>query len=67
MIIGSVCENKASEKRISVTPDNVKKFVSNGFKMRSSGAGNNASGTKYLYMAFAEEPFVASNGNPATS
>ncbi len=33
MIIGSVCENKASEKRISVTPDNVKKFVSNGFKV----------------------------------
>ena len=33
MIIGSVCENKATEKRISVTPDNVKKFVSNGFKV----------------------------------
>ena len=33
MIIGSVCENKASEKRISVTPENVKKFVSNGFKV----------------------------------
>ena len=33
MIIGSVCENKATEKRISVTPDNVKKFVSSGFKV----------------------------------
>ena len=33
MIIGSVCEKKASEKRISVTPDNVKKFISNGFKV----------------------------------
>ena len=33
MIIGSVCENKTSEKRISVTPDNVKKFVSIGFKV----------------------------------
>ena len=33
MIIGSVCENKASEKRISVTPENVKKFISNGFKV----------------------------------
>ena len=33
MIIGSVCENKATEKRISVTPDNVKKYVSNGFKV----------------------------------
>ena len=33
MIIGSVCENKITEKRISVTPDNVKKFISNGFKV----------------------------------
>ena len=33
MIIGSVSENKNAEKRISVTPDNVKKFISNGFKV----------------------------------
>ena len=33
MIIGSVRENKVTEKRISVTPDNVKKFISNGFKV----------------------------------
>ena len=33
MIIGSVCENKNTEKRISVTPENVKKFVSTGFKI----------------------------------
>ena len=33
MIIGSVCENIATEKRISVTPENVKKFVSTGFKV----------------------------------
>ena len=33
MIIGSVCENKSTEKRISVTPENVKKFVSNVFKV----------------------------------
>tara|TARA_B100000963_G_scaffold27414_1_gene20426 strand:+ start:62 stop:1150 length:1089 start_codon:yes stop_codon:yes gene_type:complete len=33
MIIGSVCEKKATEKRISVTPDNVKKFISNGFQV----------------------------------
>ena len=33
MIIGSVSENKDTEKRISVTPDNVKKFVTNGFKV----------------------------------
>ena len=33
MIIGSVSENKDTEKRISVTPDNVKKFIANGFKV----------------------------------
>ena len=33
MIIGSVSENKNTEKRISVTPENVKKFITNGFKV----------------------------------
>ena len=33
MIIGSICENKDTEKRISVTPENVKKFISNGFRV----------------------------------
>jgi len=33
MIIGSVCENKSTERRISITPENVKKFISNGFKV----------------------------------
>ena len=39
-------------------------FLSNGFKMRNTNAGmNNSSGT-YVYMAFAESPFVNSNGIP---
>ena len=33
MIIGSVCENKNTERRISITPENVKKFILNGFKV----------------------------------
>ena len=33
MIIGSVSENKDTEKRISITPENVKKFITNGFKV----------------------------------
>ncbi len=33
MIIGSINEYKDTEKRISVTPENVKKFISNGFKV----------------------------------
>jgi len=31
MIIGSIAENKEIEKRISITPDLVKKYISNGF------------------------------------
>jgi hypothetical protein len=33
-------------------------FLSNGFKIRSTGGGHNASGGSYIYMAFAEHPFV---------
>ena len=42
-------------------------FLSNGFKPRSSaGQFNNGSST-YLYMAFAEHPFVSSKGVPTTA
>ena len=33
-------------------------FTSQGFKNRSAGTGANESGTTYIYMAFAESPFV---------
>ena len=42
-------------------------FLSNGFKMRSNNDGTNRSGTNYIYMAFAENPFVTSTGVPATA
>jgi hypothetical protein len=32
-------------------------FVSNGFKIRNTGSGSNTSGSTYIYMAFAENPF----------
>jgi len=32
-------------------------FLSNGFKMRTTSAGGNASGSTYIYAAFAENPF----------
>jgi len=41
-------------------------FLSNGFKLRSSVSGNLSSGT-YLYMAFAEHPFVGDGTNPVTA
>ena len=33
MIIGSVSENKDFEKRISITPEIAKKYISNGFEV----------------------------------
>ena len=39
-------------------------FLSNGFKIRNSDSGYNTSGATYIYMAFAESPFVNSNGVP---
>jgi len=37
-------------------------MLSNGFKIRNDGAETNASGGTYIYMAFAESPFVNSSG-----
>ena len=42
-------------------------FLSNGVKIRNSNNSINTSGSTYIYMAFAEEPLVASNGTPATA
>jgi len=42
-------------------------FLSNGFKVRTTGPENNADGGTYLYMAFAESPFVNSNGVPTNA
>ena len=42
-------------------------FLSNGFKMRSTDGGANGSGNNYIYIAFAENPFVTSTGVPATA
>ena len=41
-------------------------FVSNGFKCRNSDS-ENESGTTFIYMAFAENPFVTSTGIPTTA
>ena len=39
-------------------------FLANGFKHRGDGNDMNGSGHSYIYMAFAESPFVNSNGVP---
>ena len=42
-------------------------ILSNGFKVITTDAGQNSSGTKYIYMAFAEAPFVNSEGVPGNA
>jgi len=46
---------------------NAMDFLSNGFKLRTSAGSLNGSGQSYLYMAFAENPFVSSGGTPVTA
>ena len=42
-------------------------ILSNGFKTRRPTFGPNVSGATYIYMAFAENPFVTSTGVPTTA
>jgi hypothetical protein len=42
-------------------------FLSNGFKCRTTGAFQNASGSTYIYMCFASNPFVSSTQIPTTA
>jgi len=44
-----------------------KDLLSNGFKCRTDDANINADGGTYIYMAFAENPFVTSGGVPCTA
>ena len=70
-----IFDNKRSsfnvvDKNVQANSDNTETdydyldFLSNGFKIRMNGASANGSGASYIYMAFAESPFVNSNGIP---
>ena len=56
----------ANAATADTTEDNID-FLSNGFKLYTSGAENNGSGDTYIYAAFAEQPFVNSKGVPANA
>ncbi len=58
-VIDKVLRPNTSEAEI--TEDN-HDFLSNGFKVRTTGPENNASGGTFIYMAFAEAPLVGTNG-----
>ena len=53
---GSFAESSSSSYYID--------YLSNGFKLRNTATWFNASGGSYIFMAFAESPFVNSNGVP---
>jgi hypothetical protein len=59
--------NPASDAAESGAVYDAVDFLSNGFKARTGRAGVNASGSTYIYMAFAENPFVTSTGIPTTA
>ena len=42
-------------------------LLSNGIKIRNSDVSRNASGGTYIYMAFAEHPFIGDGTNPVTA
>ena len=42
-------------------------YLSNGFKCRGTDTAVNGSGRNFVYIAFAEAPFVNSNGVPSTA
>jgi len=66
--------NEANENRLFPNLSNAESvntetidFLSNGFKIRNAGGGDNGSGNTIIYMAFAENPLVAGNYVPTTA
>ena len=57
---------RPNENNVTETGNTVD-FLSNGFKVRNTGGSWNSSGNSYIYMAFAEHPFVSSEGVPCTA
>jgi len=51
----------------ATSTDNSLDILSNGFKCRATNTDTNGSGSTYIYMAFAENPFVSSKGLPTTA
>ncbi len=56
-------DNTDAENTSAVVLD----ILSNGFKIKSTNGGVNNTDSDYLYMAFAEHPFVSSKGVPVTA
>ena len=60
----NVVQKKLNPNQDSAQSDDTSMdFVSNGFKLRETGGNFNADGGNYIYMVFAENPFVTSTDN----
>ena len=46
---------------------NILDILSNGFKLKNAGNDKNGSGSTYIYMAFAEHPFIGDGVSPVTA
>jgi hypothetical protein len=69
-IDGKYLELDASSAEVSTSSVVDLDFLSTGVKLRNTGGGFNGSGVSFIYMAFAENPFVTSTANgsiPATA
>ena len=53
--------NASDAEASGSSPNDVNDFLSNGFKVRCTNAGENFSAASYIYMAFAENPFKYAN------
>ena len=49
------------------SPWSIKDFMANGVKIRGNNFAMNTSGDRYIYIAFAEHPFVTSTAIPCTA
>jgi hypothetical protein len=64
VVVGELNPNDSAVENTSGTPFD---FLSNGFKLRRTGDVFNTDGDVYVYMAFAEAPFVNSKGVPCNA
>jgi hypothetical protein len=63
-VTNSLLRPNIPDAEISAVPVD---FLSNGFKLRDADGGSNASGSTYIYAAFAEHPFGGDGVSPATA
>jgi len=58
---------KTNTTDVPATNLDIMDFRSNGFQLRINDSSFNTAGHQYMYFAFAESPFVSSNGVPTTA